>query len=55
MKEVAQSQLYGSRVISSSVTHQQQFSFESLNFLMGQMGLINTSEDCDLYSMRKRV
>lgn len=32
------------------LTHQQQLSFQSLHFLTGQMGLINTSEDCDLDS-----
>lgn len=55
-KELAQGQLYGSCVISLLLlTHQQELSFQSLNFLTGQMGLINTSEDCDLDSLRKCV
>lgn len=52
---LAQSQVCGSPVISLLLlcVQQQLSSFQSLNFLVCQMGIINTLEDCDQESMKK--
>lgn len=55
MEGLAQIQVCGSPLISLLLLcdQRQLSSFQSLNFLMCQMGLINTLEDCDQDSVKK--